>query len=54
MSGRANHDDRIWTLCCLELWFRTFIDGASDRSSAGAPARVGRAAPARGAKDGAV
>jgi len=53
-DGTVNGGDAIWALLNFELWFRTFIDGASDRSSAGAPARVGRAVPARGAKDGAV
>ena len=24
-SGRANNDDRIWALLCLELWLRTFV-----------------------------
>ena len=27
-SGRWNHGDRIWTLLCLEMWHRTFIDPA--------------------------
>jgi len=27
-SGRTDGWDRIWTLMNLELWFRTFIDGA--------------------------
>ena len=25
-TGRANHDDRIWALLSLELWFRAMID----------------------------
>ncbi|MCE9552278.1 MAG: asparagine synthase (glutamine-hydrolyzing) [Planctomycetes bacterium] len=25
-SGRWNHGDRIWSLLCLEMWNRTFID----------------------------
>lgn len=29
-DGRANHDDRIWALLCLELWFRAFIDRRPD------------------------
>ena len=24
--GARNHDDRIWALLCLELWFRSFVD----------------------------
>ena len=27
-SGRQNHHHRLWTLMCLEMWFRTFIDRA--------------------------
>jgi asparagine synthase (glutamine-hydrolysing) len=26
ISGRHEHGTRIWTLVCLEMWFRTFID----------------------------
>ena len=26
ISGRHDHGTRIWTLVCLEMWFRTFID----------------------------
>ena len=49
VSGRANHDDRIWALLCLEIWFRTFIDaGASAASTAG------RESAGRAAKDGAA
>lgn len=46
-SGRANHDDRIWALLCLEIWFRTFIDAGSSIASAGREA-------ARAAKGGAA
>ena len=28
-AGRANHHTRLWALLMLELWFRTWIDGAS-------------------------
>ena len=27
-TGRANHHTRLWALLMLELWFRTWIDGA--------------------------
>ena len=30
-SGRGDHRHRLWQLIMLELWFRTFIDGAGDR-----------------------
>ncbi|MCE9556458.1 MAG: asparagine synthase (glutamine-hydrolyzing) [Planctomycetes bacterium] len=26
VSGRWNHGDRLWSLLCLEMWHRTFID----------------------------
>jgi asparagine synthase (glutamine-hydrolysing) len=26
IAGRHDHGTRIWTLVCLEMWFRTFID----------------------------
>lgn len=26
-TGRARHGQRIWTLICLELWHRAFLDG---------------------------
>lgn len=29
-SGREDHGTRLWTLLCLELWFRTFIDRSDD------------------------
>ncbi|HEV8679837.1 MAG TPA: asparagine synthase (glutamine-hydrolyzing) [Stellaceae bacterium] len=28
-TGRANHHTRLWALLMLELWFRTWIDGAA-------------------------
>jgi asparagine synthase (glutamine-hydrolysing) len=42
-SGAANHDDRLWTLLCLELWFREFIDRRAEdkgRSDSSPPARL--------------
>jgi asparagine synthase (glutamine-hydrolysing) len=29
--GRANHKHRLWSLVCLELWFRMFVDGTLAR-----------------------
>ncbi len=29
-SGRANHDDRLWALVCLELWFRGVVEGEAN------------------------
>lgn len=26
MAGRANHANRLWSLVCLEIWWRLFID----------------------------
>jgi asparagine synthase (glutamine-hydrolysing) len=28
-SGKRNHHTRLWALLMLELWFRTWIDGAA-------------------------
>ena len=25
-TGRDNHHHRLWSLMCLEMWFRTFAD----------------------------
>ena len=33
-AGRADHAHRLWQLVMLELWFRTFVDGAAPRASA--------------------
>ncbi|MFL6110024.1 MAG: asparagine synthase-related protein, partial [Catenulispora sp.] len=44
-AGRTDGWDRIWTLLNLELWFRTFIDGAGIQTLS-APARRPAAAPA--------
>ena len=32
-TGRVNHDDRIWALLCLEIWFRTVVEGSAWRKS---------------------
>ena len=26
-SGRADHQRRLWTLVCFELWARMYLDG---------------------------
>jgi asparagine synthase (glutamine-hydrolysing) len=41
MRGVEEHGHRIWTLLCLELWWRTFIDGTGE-----APLDLGMTAPA--------
>lgn len=33
ISGAADHGQRLWALAVLELWHRTFIDGAPSRKS---------------------
>jgi asparagine synthase (glutamine-hydrolysing) len=35
LSGRAHHHPRLWGLLMLELWHRTFIDGAKSPTAAG-------------------
>jgi len=44
-AGRTDGWDRIWTLMNLELWFRTFIDGAGIQTLP-EPARGRASAPA--------
>jgi len=29
-QGKYNHSQRIWTLICLELWLRLFVDKSLD------------------------
>lgn len=49
LSGRRNHDDRLWAILCLELWHRTFVDRRPASVSAGAAAPVAAGAhPAPG------
>ena len=31
-AGRVNHKHRLWSLFCLELWFRMFVDGTLERN----------------------
>jgi asparagine synthase (glutamine-hydrolysing) len=31
-NGRQNHHHRLWTLLCLEVWCRTFLDRSDIRS----------------------
>ena len=28
-TGRANNDDRIWSLLCLEIWFRGLVEAGA-------------------------
>jgi asparagine synthase (glutamine-hydrolysing) len=38
-SGRADHQEQLWRLLLLELWYRLFIDGSSPRRDSGNTAR---------------
>jgi asparagine synthase (glutamine-hydrolysing) len=38
LNGRRDHRHRLWSLIMLELWFRQFADGHTQRASAGAAA----------------
>jgi asparagine synthase (glutamine-hydrolysing) len=44
-AGATNAGDVLWTLMNLELWYRTFIDGAGVQQLA-PPTSVRQAAPA--------
>ena len=37
-SGRRDHRHRLWSLVMLELWFREFLDGATQNRARAAQA----------------
>lgn len=44
-TGRAQHGQRIWLLCQLELWMRMFVDGSLSPSESHVPRPIRPATP---------